>query len=242
MTTYPVGYATPAARLTLAELETRRTWSKLDPEFRRRLLAFFDAAQAAGADLGLGGGWRSSEIQLATFLARHAVVPSGGCCSYNGRRYALKPGNAHAAPPGLSYHEETTPQGLALAADLIGDLVWANRNAARFGLVHFANVGNEPWHHQPTEIPTGRSRYKGEPLTVFALPGTPPRPPEPEDDDMVIITNSEEFFGGRPLEGKFLLKENGHLRHLGLAEWVARGSKPGIPWTNDQLSTAGFDS
>jgi hypothetical protein len=187
VSTYPYGYAQPPQRLTLAELDRRATWVKLHPELRRRLVAMFDAAQDAGTDLGLGGGWRSSQIQLAMFLERHAVVPSGGCCGYNGKRYALKPGKAHAAPPGLSYHEPTTPAGEAFAADLIGDLAWMNANAARFGLVHFAAVNNEPWHVQPTELPRARTNYAGEQLAAWPLPSDPIQPPTPTPEDSVIV-------------------------------------------------------
>lgn len=172
--TYLYGYDTPPKRATASELDTKRTWSKLHPEMRRRLLALFDASREAGHEVGLGGGWRTDAIQLATFLARHNEVSTGGCCTYNGKRYALKPGMAPAAPPGNSYHESTTDDE-ALAADLIGDLVWMNANCWRFGLIHFAQVNKEPWHVQPTELPRSRSKYTGQQLAVWPLP-TPPAP------------------------------------------------------------------
>lgn len=176
--TYMYGYPLPGKpqqRLTLTELEAKTTWRKSDPEFRRRLLAMFDAAQDAGHDLGLGGAWRTDAIQLATAFARHIEVPSGGCCTYGGKHFQLRPGQAHATFPGLSYHLSTTADGEALAADLIGDLVWANANCWRFGLLHFAQVNDEPWHHQPVEIPRSRSKYTGQQLAVWPLP-TPPAP------------------------------------------------------------------
>jgi hypothetical protein len=78
---------------------------------------------------------------------------------------------------------------------------------------------------------------------VRRLAPTPQPPTTPEDDDMgIIITNAEEFFGP-PGQGKFLLLDNGRLRHIPtIEEWAARGSKPGIPWTNAQLKAAGVDS
>ena len=203
--TYLYGY--PAAgqaqqRLTLVELEAKTTWRRTDPEFRRRLLAMFDAAQDEGHDLGLGGAWRSGAIQLATALQRHILVEEGGCCTYKGKRYQLRPKTAHAVFPGLSYHEETTAAGEALAADLIGDLVWANANCWRFGLLHFAQVNGEPWHHQPVELPRSRSKYTGQQLAVWPLPAKPtppapipPAPPLTEDDDMprpLIIVGNED--------------------------------------------------
>jgi len=203
--TYLYGYPAdgqPQQRLTLTELEAKTTWRRLDDEFARRLLAMFDAAHAAGRDLGLGGGWRSGAIQLATALQRHILVEEGGCCVYKGKRYQLRPKTAHAVFPGLSYHEETTASRDALAADLIGDLDWANANCWRFGLLHFARVNAEPWHHQPVEIPRSRSKYKGEQLAVWPLPDAPtpgPAPilpaPTPMEDDMprpLIIVGNED--------------------------------------------------
>ena len=173
MDRYPYGYGTPPAMLTVAELEQRQAWARLHPEFRRRLIALFDAARFHGVTLGIGGGWRSSASQEQTFLARHERVRIGGCCRYNGVRYKLRKGMAHAAPPGRSYHE-SVPElaGFAVAADLIGDLAWANANANAYGLAHFAppHPLREPWHHQPNEVPNARSAYRGEQLAVWALP------------------------------------------------------------------------
>lgn len=179
--TYLYGYFTPPAvqrRKTLAELELTPTWARLDPEVRHRLVAMFDAAAETGVDLGLGGGWRSSDVQLAAALVRHYVVASGGCCTYNGLHYALRPHMAHAAFPSRSYHETTDADGEAFAADLIGDLVWMNRNCWRFGLVHFAQINDEPWHVQPVELPHSRSKYTGQELAVWPLPSITP-PPAP---------------------------------------------------------------
>ena len=244
MTTYLLGYGTPVARVSLADLQKRPTWYKLDAEFRRRLLAMFDAAQAEGHDLGLGGGWRSSAVQRTTFLDRHYVVPSGGCCSYEGKRYALRPGFAHAARPGDSYHEESQPDGDALAADLIGDLFWMNRNCQRFDLIHFGGVNREPWHCQPKEIPTGRPRYDGADLIPWYPPGGFPTPEiDLEDDEMLpIVTNAEPFFGAAPNVAKFVLQDNGKLRLLDAVEWDTRGSKPGVAWSNVDIAKHGVDS
>lgn len=168
---YPFGYN--GRRLTAQEFDGHSTWNRLHPEFRRRLLSMFQAAQAAGTDLGIGGGWRSSEMQRQMFLSRYVVSPNGRI-SWDGKRWSKKPGVAAAAPPGRSYHEETDGQGFAFAADLVGDLRWMNANCQRFGLVHFANVNNEPWHVQPSELPRSRSQYQGQPLPVFALPQAGP--------------------------------------------------------------------
>jgi hypothetical protein len=187
-TTYLYGYQ--GTRLTLEAMRAKSGIAKIDPEMWRRLVALMEAARVAGVDLGIGGSWRSSDNQLAGFLNRHAEVASGGCCGYGGKRYALKPGNAHMAPPGRSYHESTTPAGHCLAVDMVSNDAhrWMNANCHRFGLVHFANVNKEPWHVQPTELPSRRADYRAathHPLKPFALPTPAPAPaptPAPNDD------------------------------------------------------------
>jgi LAS superfamily LD-carboxypeptidase LdcB len=165
-TVYMYGYQKPASLLTLAELNKRWQWFMLHPEFRNRLIAMFDAAKKAGTDLGIGGGARSVSGQETLFLARHEQVLIGGCCKYNGKRYALRKGAAHAAPPFLSYHEEGAYEGFGVAADLIGDLNWMRLNCGRFGLKEFS-VAGELWHVQPVELPNSRSKYNGEKLTMW---------------------------------------------------------------------------
>ena len=170
---YPYGYGRPPMQLTLAELEQRTNWRLLHPEFKRRLIAMFDAAAAQGRVLGLGGGWRSSASQEQVFLARHQQVLVGGCCVHNGKRWKLRKGMAHAAPPGRSWHEgHPAFDNLALAVDLIGDWDWSMANCARFGLRHFGppSTLKEPWHYQPVEVPAARSQYSGQKLTVWQLP------------------------------------------------------------------------
>ena len=146
---------------------------------RRRLLALFDGSKQAGTDVGLGQGWRSSAEQERTFRQRYEPAPCPAQVRWNGECWRLKPGMAPAAPPGRSYHEATTATGDALAADLVGDLAWANAVCADYGLRHFASIGDEPWHHQPIEIPTSRTNYAGEALRSWTLPG--------EEIDMLVL-------------------------------------------------------
>lgn len=167
--TYLYGYATPTQRLTLEELNQRWQWYMIHPEIRNRMIAMFNAAQDVGTDVGIGGGARSISGQETLFLARHDRVLFGGCCTYKGKRYRLRKGMAHAAPPGLSYHEEGVVDGFGVAADLIGNLGWMRENCAKYGLKEFT-ASKEPWHVQPTEFPNARSQYKGEPLTVWPRP------------------------------------------------------------------------
>lgn len=151
-------------------------WKNLDPEFARRALALMDASITAGRPVGIGSVFRTYDGQKGLFLSRHHVVASGGCCSFEGKHYALNAGVAHAAPPGRSYHEATTKAGKALAIDFVGDMRWLHDNAPKYGIFEFCTVNSEPWHGQPVEIPRGRSGYRAsvdEPLKPFTLPGAP---------------------------------------------------------------------
>lgn len=158
--TYPSGYA--GAQVTLAQMRTRSDVQMLDPEFRRRVFAMMRAARRAGVPLGIGGAGRSTAQQTALFLARHYEDPNGAIY-WNGKRWTRKAGVAAAAPPGLSYHEETTPTGGALAVDMVPptSLAWMAANCARFGLVHLGPPSpvNELWHVQPADVPASRRSY-----------------------------------------------------------------------------------
>lgn len=165
---------------TKAELLAWSHWQNLDAEYQRRALAIIDASLTAGRPLGIGSIFRSFAQQQSLFFARHHEVKLGGCCSYNGKRYALNKGMAHAAPPGRSYHEATTKHGKALAIDFTGDLAFLAENAAKYGLKQFGSVNGEPWHGQPADIPDARSRYvlaTMDPLKSPLLPGDPLKAP-----------------------------------------------------------------
>ncbi len=209
MNKYPYGYGRPPMQLTLAELEQRTNWRLLHPEFKRRLVAMFDAAQAQGRVLGVGGGWRSSASQEQVFYARHEQVRIGGCCQHAGKRWKLRKGMAHAAPPGRSWHEgHPAFDNLALAVDLIGDWDWSMANCHRYGLRHFGppSTLREPWHYQPAELPAARSQYKNEQLTIWQLP-TVRRTLKRGDqgDDVLFVQTTLRNKAGQPvtLDGKF---------------------------------------
>ena len=177
--------------MSLAELGQQWGWVTLHPEFRRRLIALFDASQDAGCEVGLGGGARSRKAQETLFYSRYKVVDCPGDLRWDGKCWKHVAG-ASAAPPGLSYHEETTDDGFALAADLVGDLVWMNKNCSKFGLLHFADVNNEPWHVQPVEVPKSRKAYSGQKLGVWDLG---PTPPVVDEDDMktAVLVSFKEY-------------------------------------------------
>lgn len=202
MRTYPYSYA--GKTKTEAEYDVWSVWLAFDPEYARRVRAAMEHSYDNGHPVGVGGGFRSTIGQLGLFLARHHAVGSGGCCEYNGVRYALNPGAAHAAPPGRSYHEATTPDGKCLAADMVGagpgHLDWINARLAQFGLKHFGAVNGEPWHWQVVELPNSRRNYdpaKHHPLPTFPLPGdTTPPPPTTGDimtPDRRILWDSRTF-------------------------------------------------
>ena len=167
--TYPFGYKPDAHRVqgrgtqvTEAELAHKATWNRLDPEFRRRLLRMMQIAASVGVDLGCGTGWR--------------VQPN--------------PPPPGFAKPGNSWHEscpiERPDDNTAFAIDMVPapSWPWMNANCHRFGLKHFRDVNDEPWHVQPVEVPNSRS-WRGRPATsttqlpiyplpVIPMPGDPP--------------------------------------------------------------------
>lgn len=166
-----------------AELLTWSQFTGLDPELARRFLGLMDDSHTAGHPVSIGGTIRTVQGQEHLFYSRHHESTPGekSCCTYNGKRYTLNDGAAHAAPPGRSYHEPCAPPVLptqCLAIDAIGDMRWLTTNCPRYGLLHFTGSG-EPWHIQPVEVPEGRSRFGPRywPLKTWALPGSPPPSP-----------------------------------------------------------------
>lgn len=181
--TYRTGYGT--TRRTKAELLAWSQFAPVHAEVQKRVIGLMDAARVAGVDLGVGGGFRTYEQQKALFLSRHNLVSTGGCCSFDGKRYAIISGAAHAAPPYRSYHEGTisvngTLKGVAL--DMVGwENGWMEKNLAAYGMRSFASLSGsmqEAWHIQPVELPTARSSYNPTMHTLknWTLPSLPVPP------------------------------------------------------------------
>lgn len=149
---------------------TARTIATMHPVFLSRVVAMSVAAGIDGVSLHIGGGFRTSEQQESMFRDRYTSHKTPPGIRWVGKYWRKRRGVAQAAPPGLSYHEPSTPSGHALAVDLCriedgrvrgisrgGDQdVWMGANAARFGLVQ--SVRSERWHVTPVEIPASR-RY-----------------------------------------------------------------------------------
>lgn len=200
--TYRYGYGNYEQRLTEEELMTRWSWRMVHPELRRRALSLCRVSQTQGADVGIGGGARDPASQLQEALKRHTVVSCSTPYSrkYNGVCYKLKPGMSPYAFPGSSNHETGILDGYALAIDFIGwETGWFVKNCVRFGIKHFEDVNNEPWHGQPVEFSNSRSVINqevaaGQKLPIFKLPeGTflptkpsIPVPTYPKASDMFV--------------------------------------------------------
>lgn len=192
--TFPNSYGSPD--VTLDKVAARGRVSSGHPEFVRRLFLLMVACAAVGVRCGIGGLTRYFDEQLAEFHRRHTTtyLPGRPSRTYLGVRYWLRPGFASYAPPGSSNHEEgTTPFG-AIAADMVAPDGWGvvHQLAADWGLKHFANVNNEPWHMQPVELPNSRSDVDrvvaatGGHLPIWPLPPDPNPPNPPGDDDAML--------------------------------------------------------
>lgn len=162
MRLFPSGYA--GALVTLTIMRLRADVRMLEPEVRRRLFRMMKHLARLGIPYGIGGAGRSTAEQRRVFLERHYPTPLGPI-EFEGRRWARHPWAAPAAPPGLSFHEETPPYK-ACAADMIppASLKAANYIAALFGLQHFDDPEmREPWHVHPLEFPRSRRTFNDDP-------------------------------------------------------------------------------
>jgi hypothetical protein len=201
--TYRTGYGT--RRRSLSELRVWSEFAAVHPEMQRRLIAWMDGCRARGVDVGIGEGIRTTAEQEAVFFDRHTAVASGGCCGYAGKRYALKAGLAHVAPPGRSYHEPTVG-AFCLAVDTVGHNSVSESLLAAYGLRSFNNLSGsarEPWHVQPVEVPTARANYNPavHVIKVFALPSpTAPQPAEPDYPTPVLRLGSTNITEVRELQ------------------------------------------
>ena len=143
----PYGYN--GNKVSLTQLKSSQTWQQINPRFRERLLKMM----RANPNVGIGGGSRSEADQERMFRDRYRPTDKKTDIFWNGQYWEHVKG-APAAPPGRSMHE------IGLAVDMVGDIEWMNANAGKFGLKHFANVNNEPWHVQPEGLPNSRFKYE----------------------------------------------------------------------------------
>lgn len=242
--TYRWSYS--GTRLTETQLLNQWSWKNLHPEMRRRSIACANAAQDAGTDLGFGEGARDPAQQLSEFFRRHTLVSSGGCCTWGGKKYALRPGMSPISPSGFSNHDDNIFEGYALAVDFIGwENHWFDANCERFGIKNFGGaigpgVNNEEWHGQPIELPNSRedvSAYFANGGTLrnwFSDSNKPPPPPPPppslptqkKEIDMLIIdlNPNTTYWVSMLLAGSTLMHiANGH--HVNV---LVRGGVPRV--------------
>ena len=151
------GTNTSAAKEAVSKAQQASSFKKMHPTMQQRIIKMITAS---GGRVGFGGGYRSSESQTQMFTSRHTVVTDQEAIKrkdydyyWNGKYWKHTSG-APAAPPGRSMHE------IGLAADMTGDMGWIVANASKFGLRHFKDVNNEPWHVQPAELPESRTKYE----------------------------------------------------------------------------------
>lgn len=190
---------------TKAYIMAQPKFAIVHPELMRRLFALADFVIASGREYGFGGGGRTTLEQYNLFKSRYVKVSTGQSWDvyWDGGPFWPKEAGyyrhvsgATAAPPGKSYHEQTTQggAGFALAVDMVGDHAYGNAHCAQFGLVNFSRVNAEPWHYQGVEYPKSRSSYKGE----FEHPAPWPLPSD--DDDMTPIKPTR-VYDSRKSEG-----------------------------------------
>lgn len=206
-------------RRTRQWIEAQPQFDKVHPVLMDRLFALADAVIAAGSDYGFGGGWRSSLQQRNLFLSRYTKYPNPPGVYWDGspswpqdKGWYRHTSGAPSAPPGRSYHESTTDDGLgdALAVDMVGDHAKANPLAAKFGLRHFGNINGEPWHYQPVEIPNARRNYAGE----FENVTLPPEPdPEEEEESM----HNSRLWRPKGYQNIFIITPSGNVLHASQA-------------------------
>jgi hypothetical protein len=148
--------------LTWPQMLTKSTVNRLHPEVLRRFEALIHFAHKVGVPLGVGTGWRS-----------------------------LQPDKPGFAKNGNSWHQSCPLMPISATAFAIDTVPntswpWLEERCGNFGFRTFRNVNNEPWHIQPTEIPTAR-KYATSPPVIYKwdLPGTQ-KPPtvKPGDGDM----------------------------------------------------------
>jgi len=180
MTTYPWGYG--KTKVGIDRLKVLARIDLMEPEFARRAFAWIESEKG---DIGIGGGWRSTQPTGPTF-----------------------------APAGKSFHQSQVfndKSSWYMALDLVhvnGDNVhrsptWAevprqgsgDPRIRAYG-VH-ANVNNEPWHLQAIEVDGYDSWVNAgrrHPIANYPVSGVPPvAPPVPKPEPPRVYLPGERI-------------------------------------------------
>jgi hypothetical protein len=130
--------------------------------------------------------------------------------------------------------------GVGLDADLTGDTSWVVENAHHFGLSHFANVNNEPWHVQPDELPAGFTQYV-EQGAAWGLGGAGPEILQeqaaagatPDGSTPYATPTSSESTAGEEQSGMF----DSYFNSTSISQRVSSGlSNMGFSFSDEQSS------
>ncbi len=211
-------------------------------------VAMRNAAKAeANVDLrpsSAGDLYRDYGSQESLFRSRYQLTPIDGADTKSWRNevwYKKDPGTFEAAAPGNSNH------GWGLAIDLAGLAATPVNDVSKWVLDNYARFGFSHEHHDKSD-PVHIRYYRGDdvPDDVTGVVNTERMRQHhfmEEDNEMLpIVTNAEQFGKFGPKVMKWVVMDDGTLRHLGEQEWMVRGSLDGTAWTNVQLAIAGINA
>lgn len=241
--TYPRIAGIVGPRVTETELLKQTTVRLLNAEIFRRAIALMNIGQDEGhPDLGIGGGWRSSDRAVDEWFRRYTPVGTsrprlskfwngilsphdlerlGRDDGYPAQFWALKPGFIGVAVPYMSFHIYCPADALigdigAVAIDWYRELPWMQANCHRVGLRSFQHVPGEGHHTQPVEYPGSRGDFDPvkHKLTVWPLPGG-----VGDEDDMRYI-QAVDLIDGKLVNDPAIIEVVGRE-----AEWIKDGNE-----------------
>lgn len=145
----PLERGSSSGPYTYTSARSAKNLGSLNNTFKARLARMIND----NPNVEINQGFRSATQQREMFYSRYTRSDEPTGVFWNGSYWKKTSAQPDAAPPGMSMHE------LGLAVDLSGDIEWVQKNAEKYGLKTFANIG-EPWHVQPSELPNNRRDYE----------------------------------------------------------------------------------